>query len=144
MWVANLLPSVWKHHTLKPRLSTMTGINRESAGTSKVQSFPLNCLPYFWILGHIAWLFCFIKGVIYPQFKNRWWWLNCAHSIHMHLPKFAAPFWWRQTTAIMYVMANYKMRLAGSYEYNNELFLLAEPSLPSLRRFHSNELIWTK
>jgi hypothetical protein len=55
-----------------------------------------------------------------------------------------------ETNNCHHVMANYKMRLAGSYEYNNEPFWLAEPSLfyfkpslPFLGRFHSNELIWT-
>jgi hypothetical protein len=102
MWEVNLLPSIWNHHTLNPRLSTLTGISRESAWTSKEQSSPIKFLPDFWIWVNTALLFCFI-GVLYPQFKK-----NGDDSVThsslrtQHLPPFAAPLWWRQTNAIIW------------------------------------------
>jgi hypothetical protein len=156
VWGVNLLPSVWKHHTLNPRLSTMTGISRESAGTSRVQSFPLDFPPGFWIWGHTAWLFCFMEGVLYPRSLK----VNGDHS-NMHFPvstqhlhestPISIPSLMEANNCHHMIMDNYKMRLAGSCEYNNEpswpaepsLFYF-EPSLPSQGRFCSTELIWTE
>jgi len=39
------------------------------------------------------------------------------------------------------IMANYKIRLAGFCEYNNELSGTAEPSIPSQGRFRSTALM---
>jgi hypothetical protein len=104
----NLLPSVWKHHTLNPRLSIPTGISRDISEFGVI------------LLG------CFAS---YKEFFILSLKINCGDSIvhsplrtqhHQVFTPICSPILMEANNCHHVILANYKIILAGSCEYNNE------------------------